>query len=94
MAAVGFIAGIGSAISACSGAQPPAEAPPAQTATADMLVLNNFTLIDGRGGPPAANSSMIVTDGRISWVGPSAADEGACRARRCRISRANSSCPG
>jgi imidazolonepropionase-like amidohydrolase len=34
------------------------------------LVLRNFTLIDGRGGPPAPNSGLIATDGRITWIGP------------------------
>ncbi len=71
VAAAGLVAVIGLAISACSGSRP-AEAPPAQTPAADVLILNNFTLIDGRGGPPAANSSLIATDGRISWVGPAA----------------------
>jgi imidazolonepropionase-like amidohydrolase len=36
---------------------------------AETLVLRNFTLIDGTGQQPAANSAMIVTDGRIQWVG-------------------------
>jgi imidazolonepropionase-like amidohydrolase len=29
-------------------------------------------LIDGRGGPAVANSALIATDGRITWVGPAA----------------------
>ncbi len=33
-------------------------------------VLRNFTLIDGRGGPAAANSAAVIADGRISWIGP------------------------
>ena len=37
-----------------------------------MRVLTNFTLIDGRGGPAAPNSALIITDGRISCVGPAA----------------------
>ena len=59
---------------ACGGGTPaPAEAPAAsQTPAADVLVLSNFTLIDGRGGPAAANSALIATDGRITWVGPAA----------------------
>lgn len=40
-------------------------------AWAESLVLSNFTLIDGRGGPAVPGSSMVVTDGRIIWVGPS-----------------------
>jgi imidazolonepropionase-like amidohydrolase len=59
---------------ACGGSTPaPAEAPAAsQAPAADVLVLSNFTLIDGRGGPAAANSALIATDGRITWVGPAA----------------------
>ena len=49
-------------------------APPAApaAAAADVLVLNNFTLIDGRGGPAVPNSALVATDGRISWIGPAA----------------------
>jgi len=58
---------------ACGGTTPaPADAPasaPAPAAT-DVLVLNNFTLIDGRGGPAVADSALIATDGRITWIGP------------------------
>jgi len=57
------------AVAACGGSQPapaPAVAPPAS----DVLVLRNFTLIDGRGGSAAADSALIATDGRITWVGP------------------------
>lgn len=59
---------------ACGGSTPPADAPGAAQApaAADVLVLSNFTLIDGRGGPAAANSALIATDGRISWIGPTA----------------------
>jgi imidazolonepropionase-like amidohydrolase len=59
---------------ACGGGTPaPVEAPgTSQAPAADVLVLNNFTLIDGRGGPAAANSALIATDGRITWVGPAA----------------------
>jgi imidazolonepropionase-like amidohydrolase len=37
---------------------------------AETKVLKNFTLIDGTGKQPAANSAMIIIDGRIKWVGP------------------------
>ena len=59
---------------ACGGSTPPAADAPAasQAPAADVLVLNNFTLIDGNGGPAAANSALIATDGRITWVGPAA----------------------
>jgi imidazolonepropionase-like amidohydrolase len=55
----------------CGGAEqqaPPAAATPA----ADVLVLSNFTLIDGRGGPAVSDAALIATDGRITWVGPAA----------------------
>jgi imidazolonepropionase-like amidohydrolase len=39
-------------------------------AFAETKVLTNFTLIDGTGRDPAPNSAMIITDGRITWVGP------------------------
>ena len=45
----------------------------AKPAVATTLVLDHFTLIDGTGKPPAANRAMIVEDGRIRWVGASAA---------------------
>jgi len=38
----------------------------------DVLVLRNFTLIDGTGRPPVPGAAMIVSDGRVSWVGPDA----------------------
>lgn len=43
-----------------------------QSAAAPASVYTNFTLIDGTGGAPAANSAMVVTDGKVSWVGPAA----------------------
>ena len=56
---------------ACGGSTPaPAEAPSTPPAATDVLVLNNFTLIDGRGGPAVADSALIATDGRITWIGP------------------------
>lgn len=39
-------------------------------AAAETTVVTNFTLIDGRGGPAVPRSSLIITDGRILWVGP------------------------
>lgn len=38
----------------------------------ETLALRNFTLIDGDGKAPVAGAGMIVTDGRIQWVGPAA----------------------
>ena len=58
-------------VAACGGATPaPAEAPASAPVAADVLVLNNFTLIDGRGGPAVADSALVATDGRITWIGP------------------------
>ena len=37
---------------------------------AETKVLTNFTLIDGTGRDAAPNSAMIITDGRVAWVGP------------------------
>src|SRR5262249_23136417 len=39
---------------------------------AEVKVLKNFTLIDGTGRAPAPQSSMIIDNGRISWIGPTA----------------------
>jgi imidazolonepropionase-like amidohydrolase len=57
---------------ACGGLTPaPVEAPASAPASAaNVLVLNNFTLIDGRGGPAVSDSALIATDGRITWIGP------------------------
>jgi len=38
----------------------------------EIKVLQDFTLIDGTGRPPATHVSMIVDNGRIRWVGPAA----------------------
>lgn len=57
------------ALSACS--SPPTATQ--STAQDGVTVLQNFTLIDGSGNPPAADSGLIIgEDGRISWVGPMA----------------------
>jgi imidazolonepropionase-like amidohydrolase len=42
----------------------------AQPAGDDTLVLKDFTLIDGTGKPPVPHAGMIVTGGRITWIGP------------------------
>src|SRR5579864_111981 len=39
---------------------------------AEVKVFKGFTLIDGSGGAPAPGSAMIVDNGRISWIGPTA----------------------
>ena len=38
----------------------------------EIKVLEDFTLIDGTGRPPATHVSMIIDNGRIRWVGPAA----------------------
>ena len=40
---------------------------------AETKLLTNFTLIDGTGRDPVPNSAMVITDGRIAWVGLAAA---------------------
>jgi len=35
-------------------------------------VLNNVTVIDGTGAAPLANAAIVMTDGKISYVGPAA----------------------
>jgi imidazolonepropionase-like amidohydrolase len=42
----------------------------AVSALAETKVLTNFTLIDGTGRDPQSGSAMVVTDGRIAWIGP------------------------
>jgi imidazolonepropionase-like amidohydrolase len=41
-------------------------------AFAETVVFRNFTLIDGTGKAPVSGMSLIVTDGKITSVGPSA----------------------
>jgi imidazolonepropionase-like amidohydrolase len=44
----------------------------AVSAVAETTVLKNFTLIDGNGGPPVPSAALVIVDGRIQSVGPSA----------------------
>jgi imidazolonepropionase-like amidohydrolase len=44
----------------------------AAAAPAETTILTHFTLIDGTGRAPAADQALIITDGRLSWVGPAA----------------------
>ena len=39
-------------------------------AQAETNVLTHFTLIDGTGRGPVADQALVITDGRLSWVGP------------------------
>lgn len=41
-------------------------------AAAESTVLRNFTLIDGTGRAPVAGQGLIITDGKLRWVGPAA----------------------
>lgn len=45
----------------------------ATPAMAETLVLRDFTLIDGTGHAPAAHQALVMTNGRITWVGPATA---------------------
>ncbi len=40
------------------------------SASAEVKVLKNFTLIDGRGGAPLSNAAMVIDNGRITYAGP------------------------
>jgi imidazolonepropionase-like amidohydrolase len=37
---------------------------------AETTVLKNVTVIDGTGAAPQPNSAIVMTDGKIAWVGP------------------------
>ena len=39
-------------------------------AWAESTVLRNVTVIDGTGAAPAPNSAIVMTDGKIAYVGP------------------------
>ena len=39
-------------------------------AAAETTVLKNVTVIDGTGAAPQPNSAIVMTDGKIAWVGP------------------------
>jgi imidazolonepropionase-like amidohydrolase len=40
------------------------------SASAEVKVFKGFTLIDGTGAPAKPNQAMVLTDGRITWMGP------------------------
>ncbi len=70
-AARGFFFALAIGAVSCGGGAPQEQPAPAASApAADVLVLSNFTLIDGNGGTPVSNSALIATDGRITWIGP------------------------
>ena len=46
-----------------------------QLAAQDTLVIQNVTLIDGSGGPVVQNAAVVVSEGRIKSIGPSASLE-------------------
>ena len=41
----------------------------AASCLAESIVLRNFTLIDGTGKAPVPNAALVITDGRIRYVG-------------------------
>ena len=42
----------------------------AAACSAETVVLRKFTLIDGTGRAPVPNAALVITDGRIRYVGP------------------------
>ncbi len=40
------------------------------SAPAEVKVLKNFTLIDGKGGTPLSNAALVIDNGRITYAGP------------------------
>jgi len=42
------------------------------TVDASVVALTHVQLIDGTGGPPKADQTVILSGGKISWVGPAA----------------------
>ena len=61
VAAVAILAALGFAVRPAAQTQP---------TSSRVLVLKNFTLIDGNGGTPVQNAALIADGGRISWIGP------------------------
>src|ERR1700744_6146436 len=39
-------------------------------AAAETTILKNVTVIDGTGAPAMPDAAIVMTDGKISWVGP------------------------
>ncbi|HEY0265134.1 MAG TPA: hypothetical protein VGC16_00185, partial [Rhizomicrobium sp.] len=42
----------------------------AAPACAETTVLKNVTVIDGTGAPAMPNSAIVMTNGKVAWVGP------------------------
>ena len=51
-------------------------------AQAETTVLKNVTVIDGTSATAQPNSAIVMTDGKIAWVGPVSGLEGTCRSHR------------
>ena len=58
-------------------------------AWAETTLLENFTLIDGSGGPAVPNAALLVVDGRIQYAGPKSGLKAPAEPR-ARTSPANS----
>ena len=52
---------------------------------AETKTIEGFTLIDGTGKPAQADSAMIVTDGKIAWVGPAKSLKAPAGAERMKL---------
>ncbi len=49
---------------------------------AETKLLENFTLIDGNGGPAVTNAALLVVDGRIQYAGPKSGVKASAGAER------------
>lgn len=69
---ISLLAAVLAALSPAAAPRPAVQSRPGSAAPSAPLVLNNFTLIDGRGGAPLAPAGLIAENGRITWIGPAA----------------------
>jgi imidazolonepropionase-like amidohydrolase len=74
MTRVGLLIGLGLALSAAgvANAQTTSKTSAFVTVAEPVVVLTNATVIDGTGAPPAPGRTIVVRDGKIAEVGPSA----------------------
>jgi hypothetical protein len=61
-------------------------------AQAETVVLRDFTLIDGTGHAPEAHQALVMTNGRIAWMGPAASVK-VPRVPKCKSCPVHICCP-